>query len=257
MAINAKDSLPHIYNSDAKHVALKPETEFVFWKNRYVVVSKGGEQRNAPLKMLNKNGKPVQILKVADELCWQYKNDKWIFKTTKGKRLAGPFEEFRFLDQGDEEQLFIVGDGDRYGVVNMKGKLIIPIEYPEIEFYHNGNIKVFNEYDPNDTTRTANKFKFYTRAGKQMKGEVLMGDPFVDSCASQKLENEELTCQWFMNTEGKYGLCRMKDMKLLVPFVCDTYGSLVSNGMAVAIYQGRAYYINEKGQGLPPEVYQK
>ena len=62
---------------------------------------------------------------------------------------------------------------------------------------------------------------------------------------------------WFRNTEGKYGLCRMKDMKVLVPFVCDECGSLMSDGMAVAVYGGRRYYINEKGEGLPAEAYKK
>lgn len=257
VSLNPKDSLHYIYNAARKSVAVKPNTEFCYWKNKYVVVSKGGEERNKPLMMLNRIGKQVHILKVTDELCWQYRKEAWTFKMTSGKRLAGPFDEFDFLSQGDEETLFIVGNGGKYGVVNMKGKEIIPTEYAAVQFYHNGNIKVFVEYEPNDSTHTKNKFKFYTRKGKQMKGDVLSFDPFVDSCGSRKSEAETLECQWFRNMDGKFGLCRLSDMKVLVPFVCDTYGSLFSNGMAVAVYQGRCYYVNEKGQGLPPEVYGK
>lgn len=257
ISLNAKDSLQHIYNSDGKHVTVLPSTEYCYWKNKYVVVSKGGNEKNIPLKMLSKIGKDVRILKVTDNLCWQYKNDKWTFKTTNGKRLAGPFDEFDFLNQGDENELFIVGNEGKYGVVNMKGKLIIPIQYAAIQIYHNGNIKVFNEYDASDPDHTKNKFKFYTRAGKQMKGDVLSFDPFVDSCASHKEDWETIDYQWFQNADGKYGFCRMKDMKVIVPFVCDDFGSLFSNGMAVAIYEGRRYYINEKGEGLPASAYKK
>ncbi|MBO4806640.1 MAG: WG repeat-containing protein [Paludibacteraceae bacterium] len=257
VAMDKSDSLSYIYNSDGKKVAQKPSTEFCYWKNKYVVVSKGAEGRNIPLKMLNKNGKEVHILKVTDDLCWQYKNNKWTFKSTSGKRLAGPFDEFAFLDQGKEESLFIVGNDGKYGLVNMKGKTVIPLEYAAVQFHHSGHVKVFIEYDPADVNHTKDKFKFYTSGGKQLKGEVLTFDPFVDSCASKKQEQESLDYMWFRNTEGKYGLCRMKDMKVLVPFVCEECGSLMTDGMAVAIYEGRRYYINEKGEGLPAEVYKK
>lgn len=256
VGMNKKDSLDYIYTSDGKSVMKYPEEEFCYWKNKYIVVSKGGEERNIPLKIVNRGGKSVLILKTVDNLCWQYKKDKWVFRTTEAKKLAGPYDEFDFLDQDDQELAHIVGDAGKYGAVNLKGKEIVPLKYKSVRFHPSGNVKVFDDVQFGDSVVSG--FSFYSISGKRLKGGPFIYDPYVDSTTAHfGTPLTENGVMWLMNDEGKFGLCKVKDMKVLIPFVCDKCGTPEKNGMAVAYYGGRQYYINNKGEGLPDAAYKK
>lgn len=48
----------------------------------------------------------------------------------------------------------------------------------------------------------------------------------------------------------------METKKTVVPFCLDDVLAFM-HGVGVVKYKGRLYYINEKGEGLPKEVYKK
>ena len=224
------------------------------WQDCNVIVY-GGKNSPAQIDTIyDRKGKVTDRLPVNKSLEWHFSGGKWTLKSDKGRKIAGPFDKYRFSGQVHEENLFIVGNGDKWGMIDKTGKVLIPIEKLRVDFNGCGNVEVQENKEYS---------QIYSYEGKQLTEEKLAND-FVAGTGLDfhRYGPKQPEARWFKNIEGKWGLCRLKDMKVIVPFVCDTYpggmsSSALKFGMATAFYKGRWYFINELGEGLPDEAYQQ
>lgn len=225
-----------------------------FWQNSNVVVGKIEGTISQIDTIYDAKGDVTDRLAVNKNLVWHFKDSKWTLKNGKGKKIAGPFDHYKFYRQGHVENVFVVGNGDKWGMIDNAGKILIPIEKLRVDFNGCGNVEVQENKEYS---------QIYSYEGKQLTEEKLAND-FVAGTGLDfhRYGPKQPEARWFKNTEGKWGLCRLKDMKVIVPFVCDTYpggmsSSALKFGMATAFYKGRWYFINELGEGLPDEAYQQ
>ena len=216
------------------------------WQDCNVIVGKGNRGIISQVDSIYDNkGRVTNMLNVNKNLMWHFNAGKWTLKNRKGKKIAGPFDNYKFIGQVQEENVFIVGNGDKWGMIDKTGKVLIPIEKISVDFIKSGNVEVQDNGD---------YYQIYSRTGKRLSEEKLTVWSTKELYFSYGGAPEAV---WFENIEGKWGLCRQKDMKVLVPFVCEKTGTELKFGMATAFYKGRWYYINELGEGLPDEAYQQ
>lgn len=232
-----------VFNNEFKSVKIEDNIKHVFlWRDCNVILGTEKGVLHSTSKILDKDGNVVDKLIINENIYWRFNKGKWTLCDKTEKSIAGPFDEFQYFGQGHIEDRFVVGKNGKYGVVDDKGNIIIPIENPFVAFLNNGNIMV-------DFGSTG--FSYYSHNGERLTKENLLKYNSIFYYDHEKAPNYS----WYQNTKGKWGMCRREDMKVLVPFVCDKAGSEFSYGMAVAYYAGRPYYINENGEGLPSNAY--
>jgi hypothetical protein len=215
------------------------------WQDCNVIVY-GGKNSPAQIDTIyDRKGKVTDRLPVNKSLEWHFSGGKWTLKSDKGRKIAGPFDKYKFSGQVHEENLFIVGNGDKWGMIDKTGKVLIPIEKLRVDFKKCGTVEVQEEKD---------FYQIYSKEGKLLSEENFRCSDNPEIYFGYGPVPDGL---WFCNAEGKWGLCRLKDMKVIVPFVCEKTGTELKFGMATAFYKGRWYFINELGEGLPDEAYQQ
>ena len=233
-----------IYDGSGKKICDIPYHRHThLWRDCAIIIGNEKTAIDYTDKIIGIDGKETDHLVINNDRIWYFNNKKWTLKDAKGNTIAGPYDKYQYFGQGHEENLFIVGNGGKYGMIDNAGNVIMQLKYESVDFLKNGNL----------TINENGGFRYFTRNGTPIEME-LVKDLSYKFYFDHEIEPEYI---WYENMQGKWGLCRTKDMKVIVPFVCDKAGTELMYGMALAYYNGRPYYINEQGEGLPSKAYKQ
>jgi hypothetical protein len=204
------------------------------------------------------NGNPVDYLNLTDKLRWNIKGGKFVLEK-KGKPISDIYDAIYLKDdqpercyviphEGDKvDQYFSVRKNGKEGVIDSKGKLIVPIEYDKCRLSYDF-IRVVSIVDGKK------RFGFCN-----LKGEIVHPVKYQFREGGMGLEfgwfYEGKDCPFeACRLDGKWGCLDKKTKEVVIPFVLDDVYAFM-NGVGVVVYNGRLHYINEKGEGLPDEAY--
>lgn len=203
------------------------------------------------------NGNKVDNFSLPNGFRWCLVGNEWILRNANGQMVAGSFTDVVFKHDCPLKDInpwsgyssnsyFKVYDEGSAGLMDLNGKLVLPMKYSTCRVVNDlfqaymlkNGIFYIGYFDLNGNEILP--VSLYRRAAYEDFGWHYEG-------ADCKLDAYQ--------KNGKWGLLDMETKNTVVPFCLDDVLAFM-HGVGVVKYKGRLYYINEKGEGLPDEVYQ-
>ncbi|HOU68962.1 MAG TPA: WG repeat-containing protein [Paludibacteraceae bacterium] len=265
--MNGKKLLPHMYTSVCVN------DHYIFAQRNTFYVKHHGKV-DGFVEVYDRDGTRLYEYPFGENF-WRNKQGKWWLENAKGERLLSTgFDCFSDLMWND---FCIVNHNIQYSLIRSDGKIIIP----ELKgIYRNSEI-LLKCYDPQtvqyagmeeksiiDSYKDENEEDAFSRVNsfwsnseyfqeKEIPQDMNVGDMILN--AQYRIVNnlDAYHNYKIANPFYDYGLYYLldKEGKNLTPRGCDWIGRF-SEGLILVRYQGRFYYLNEKGEGLPDEAYE-
>lgn len=202
-------------------------------------------------------GIKTNFIQISENVRWHLIGNEWALEDNKGRIISGPYEDVEFKHDCPAKDIapwygkkagdfFKVVEDNKAGMIDVNGKFVLPMKFSTCQV--SGNVFEANIID--GPIRYSGFFDF---TGKMIR-PLELHKRFAYEDFGWHYEGTDCTLDAYQ-VNGKWGLLDMETKKTIVPFCLDDVLAFM-HGVGVVKYKGRLYYINEKGEGLPDEVYQ-
>ena len=178
------------------------------------------------------NGSIVTTEKDSSFNYWYSLFDKQGNKLLKNK--------FRSIGNFQNGAASVQGENNKFGLINEKGKLLLPIKYSSVEYTYNSSLIIVSDYDNFEKTSA-----FYVDTlGKKLTNIVYEMVSFFEPNFIAKVR-----------LNGKYGFLDKK-MKQVIPIIYDE-AELVYGKAIIAKLNNKYGLISMDGKEILPFIYRK
>ena len=218
-------------------------------------------------KIVNLNNNQV-ITKTGNELyriSVVTKNGKEYYGVMDNQNNSIIPEQYNYLEYVFGEYFIVEGKDDKYGVLNINGKEIIPIKYDLVQRIDNKNA-----IQTLDTVTKVREIysEDLTQTGAIENSNIITTDSYIKVFSNEELKyfdnngNEITPMQalpdktlFSQSRDGKWGFVN-KDNQEVIPFIYDMVTDLNEFGFAAIKKDGKWGSINEQGDVVQEPVYQ-
>lgn len=183
-----------------------------------------------------------------------------LYDFEKQRFISESFKNSSYLnDWNFKNNLLAVVKGSKTGVINIKGKTIIPFEYDNIEIFESGEMRL-EKYRENDVIEY-----FYAKNN----GQLIHKKPYFENRYSGMHEGSARMNSFFIisevseNDETKYGLMHVSGKEIVKPVYSEIMSFNEDNGFATRIafngdYSTKSFHgigiLNKDGDEILPPI---